>query len=323
MERETALQSYRETVSQRIEKFRGDMEKYLTERAEYLENLVRSGMELLGKQMEIQQKEYVCFLYISVLKADLIQRKYRIFLQGLDMRWYLDDEPAEAYVDAEELFEPFDCLRNELEEANRGYGGAVNGYDIQNLLFDELPRMDSAICQILRYRLRDWEEKGIFDKVVRSPYWLLKWGEYRDRTEYLVQTDRVERSDSAWKEELKKAAHDSEKMVFSYWYKGSCRGKDPKDLDMRFITFEDCIVQDVKFENCDMEGSRFPKSQIIGCCFEGCNLNGADFRNCSFENTSLAGARLKAAVLPAESIPFLDISAEQLQEIQLYREDQA
>lgn len=323
MERETALQSYRKAVSGKIAEFRSNMENHLIKHAEYLENMVKSGMDLLGEQMKRQEKEYVCFLYISVLKADLIARKYHIFIHGLDMRWYLDDEPVEAYVDAEELFEPFDCLRNVLEETNSGYGGAVNSYDIQNLLFEELPHMDSIICQILRYRLRDWEEKGIFDKVVRSPYWLIKWGEYRDRAEFLIQTDRVEKSDSAWKEELKKAAHDPEKMVFSYWYKGRCQGKNPQNLDMRFITFEDCIVQDVKFENCNMEGSRFPKSKINGCCFEGCNLSGADFRNCSFENTSFAGAELKLAIFPAESIPFLQISAEQLQAIQIYREVQA
>ena len=246
MERETALQSYRDAVAGKIEDFRGSMEKHLLEHADYLENMVKSGMDSLGGQMIKQGKEYVCFLYLSVLKTDLIAGKYRVFLHGLDMRWYLDDEPAEAYVDAKELFEPFECLRNALEEADSGYGGTVNRYDIQNLLFEELPLIDSMISQILRYRLRDWEEKGIFDKVVRSPYWLLKWGEYRDRSEFLIQTDRVEKPESAWKEELKKAVHDPEKMMFSYWYKGRCQGKSPQNVDMRFITFEDCVVQDVQ-----------------------------------------------------------------------------
>lgn len=323
MEREAALQSYRERVSGKMADFRSNMEKHLTKHAAYLENMVKSGMELLGEQMKKKEKEYVCFLYISVLKTDLIDRKYRIFLQGLDMRWYLDDEPVEAYVDAEELFQPFDCLRKELEEAVKGYGGAVSIYDVQNLLFGELPLIDSMICQILRYRLREWEEKGIFAKVVRSTYWLLKWGEYRDRSEFLIQVDRVEKPDSAWKEELAKAVHGAENMVFGYWYRGNCRGKDPQNLDMRFITFEECTIQDVRFAHCNMEGSRFPKSRISGCCFEGCDLRGADFRDCSFDNTSFARAELEGAVFSAESIPFLEISAEQLQRIQVYREEQA
>ncbi|MGN0403375.1 MAG: pentapeptide repeat-containing protein [Acetatifactor sp.] len=319
MEREAALQSYREKVSGKIADFRSNMEKYLMEHAGYLEDMVKSGMDRLGDQMKKQEKEYVCFLYISVLKTDLINRNYRIFLHGLDMSWYLDDEPVEAYVDAEELFQPFENLRNMLEEANNGYGGAISVYDIQNLLFEELSLVNSMICQILRYRLRDWEVKGIFDQVVRSPYWLLKWGEYRDKSEFLIQVDRVEKSDSAWKEELAKAAHNPEKMIFSYWYKGHCQGKNPQNLDMRFITFEECFIQDIKFNHCNMEGSRFPKSKINGCRFEGCDLSGADFRDCSFENTSFAGTELMSAIFPAESLPFLDISAEQLQVIHVYR----
>ncbi len=323
MERETALQNYRKAVSDRITAFRSNMEKHLLEHAEYLENIVRTGMELLGEQMKKQGKEYVCFLYISILKTDLILGKHRIMFHGLDMRWYLDEEPVEAYVDAKELFEPYVSLGKALEEENRGYGGSVNTYDIRNLLFEELPLIDSMICQILRYRLRDWEEKGILDPVERSPYWLLKWGEYRDRTAFLLQTDRVEKPASAWKDDIKKAARDPEKMVFSYWYKGKCQGKSPQNLDMRFITFEDCLIQDIAFENCNMEGSRFPKSKVNGCSFAGCNLSGADFRGCSFEKTSFAGAELTAAVFPAESIPFLDISAKQLQVIRIYREEQA
>lgn len=86
MERETALQSYREAVSGKIADFRSNMEKHLVEHAEYLENIVRSGMELLGEQMKKQEKEYVCFLYSSVLKTDLIAGKYRIF----SMVWTCD-----------------------------------------------------------------------------------------------------------------------------------------------------------------------------------------------------------------------------------------
>lgn len=323
MEREIALQDYEKAVAGAISDFHSYIGEYLVQHAGYLEKLVRDGMLLLGKQMEKQGKEYVCFIYFSWLKIDLINRKYRILLHGLDARWYLDDEPAEVYVDATELFEPFDKLRDALEEANRGYGGAVNDYDVRKLLFAELPFLDSCTCQVLRYVLRDWEEKGIFEPVTRSPYWLLKWGEYRDRAEFLVQTDRVAKPASAWKKELTKAVHDPEHMVFSYWYKRNCEKKSPKGIDMRFSTFEECNLRDLAFENCNMEGSRFTRSSIVNCSFAGCNLSGADFRNSRFENTSFAGAELTAAIFPAESIPFLEISAEQLQVICIDRGENA
>ena len=176
---------------------------------------------------------------------------------------------------------------------------------------------------MLRYRLRDWEKKGIFEPVTRSPYWVLRWGEYRDQTEILVQTDRVEKDPGGWKTELSKAAREPEKMVCSYWYKGTYADITIRDKDMRCITFEESTVQNIVFQNCNLEGSRFPGTRLTGCSFEGCNLWGADFRECTFEQTSFAGAELTAAVFPAGSVPFLGICAEKLQVIRLDREEES
>ncbi len=322
MDRETALHDYQAAVSEKIQTFRSRMGDYFLEHAEDLEALVETAMKLLGEQMEKQGKEYVSFMHFSLLKTDLIQRNYRIQLHGLDISWYMDNEPAEVYVDAKELFAPLDEFWDELVQASHGYGVAINEYDVQNLLFDELHIIDNIISQILRYRLRDGEKKGIFDPVTRSPYWVVHWGEYRDQSEILLQTDRVEKEPSVWKETLSRANRRPEIMVCSYWYKGVYENRTIKDMDMRFITFEDSTIKNVVFQNCNMEGSRFPGSQFIGCNFEGCNLWGADFRGCTFEQTSLAGAELTAAVFPADSVPFLNIDAEQLQVIRLDREEE-
>lgn len=321
MDRETALQNYKEAVSEKVSAFRSRMGEHVMNHAEDLEALVEKAMRLLGEQMEKQEKEYVCFMYFSFLKTDMLSRNYRVQLHGLDISWYLDNEPVEAYVDAKELLTPLDELWDELIRAAQGYGVSVNDYDIRNLVFDELTVIDNMICQILRYRLRDWEKKGIFDPVARSSYWVLRWGEYRDQTETLVQTDRVEKEPGVWKSELMKAARNPGSMVFSYWYKGTYENRTIKDMDLRFITFEDSTLRDITFQNCNLEGSRFPGSRLVGCSFDGCNLWGADFRECTFEQTSFAGAELTAATFPAESIPFLEIGAEQLQVIRLDREE--
>lgn len=323
MDRETALQNYKEAIEEKISTFRSRMGDHVLEHAENLEELVEKAMKLLGDQMVKQGKEYVCFMYFSFLKTDLINRNYRLHLHGLDISWYMDNNPAEVYVDVKELFTPFDELWDDLIQANQGYGVSVNDYDIRNLLFDELTIIDNMICQILRYRLRNWEKKGIFDLVTRSPYWILRWGEYRDQSEILIQTDRVEKEPGVWKEELSKAARRPENLVFSYWYKGIYENRTIQDMDMRFVTFEDSTIQNIVFHNCNLEGSRFPGSKLVGCSFEGCNLWGADFRECTFEQTSFAGAELTAAVFPADSVPFLEISAEQLQVIRLDRGEEA
>lgn len=112
-------------------------------------------------------------------------------------------------------------------------------------------------------------------------------------------------------------------MVFSYWYKGTYADRTIRDMDMRFITFEESTVTKHCISELQSGRSRFPGTRLTGCSFEGCNLWGADFRECTFEQTSFAGAELTAAVFPAESVPFLEISAEQLQVIRLDREEES
>lgn len=320
MDRETALQTYQDNVSERIKEFQSHIGDYILERAEALEAMVKTAMDLLGEQMKKQGKEYICFMYFSFLKADLINKNFRFMLQGLDMQWYLDEEPAQVYVDAGDLFEPLMELWSDLKDAGEGFGGAVNCYDIQNIIFDQLPYYDTTVSYILRYRLREWETKGILSNVVLSPYWLLKWGQYRDQTEYLIQTDRTEKEEVVWYSELAKAKHKPDKMIFSYWYKGTYEENELKELDLRFITFEKSTIKNIKFQDCNMEGSRFIKCSFTDCTFAGCNLCGADFRGCSFEHTSFDKAELTAATFPERSVPFLSISVEQLQVIRIDRE---
>ncbi len=110
MDRETALHNYKEAVAEKISTFHSRMGDYVLEHAEDWEALVEKAMKLLGKQMAKQEKEYVCFMYFSLLKTDFINRNYRMQLHGLDISWYMDEEPAEVYVDAKELLIPLDEL---------------------------------------------------------------------------------------------------------------------------------------------------------------------------------------------------------------------
>ena len=93
-------------------------------------------------------------------------------------------------------------------------------------------------------------------------------------------------------------------MVFSYWYKGTYADRTIRDMDMRFITFEESTVQNIVFQNCNLEGSRFPGTRLTGCSFEGCNLWGADFRECTFEQTFLPELNLLPLCSPQKVFRF-------------------
>ena len=56
MDRETALQNYREAVSRKIAAFRSHMGDSVLEHAEDWEAVVEKAMKLLGEQMEKQGK---------------------------------------------------------------------------------------------------------------------------------------------------------------------------------------------------------------------------------------------------------------------------
>ncbi len=313
MEREQALQEFEERVRKILEDFRDRMSRHLTDNGSLLESLVDEAVSRLGKEMKAKKKEYVGYLYGSVLKTDLLERRYRFFFHAMDLRWYLDENPLEVGVDAKALFVPFDEVWDALTEESQDYKGMVNRYDIQNIMFAELQNMDALISALLRWRLRDWEKKKAFAELILSPYWIFKWGEYRDQSEFILQTDKVRKEEGLWEAELKKARHKPETLIFSYWYQGQFTGSHVQKTDMRFIVFDDCVLRDMDFKACDLQGSRFPKSRLNGCGFDGCSLIGADFTDCILEKVSFRGADLTGALIPAESVPFLNLDADQFQ----------
>lgn len=69
MDRETALQNYREAVSRKIAAFRSHMGDSVLEHAEDWEAVVEKAMKLLGEQMENRERSMYVFVF-SLLKSD-------------------------------------------------------------------------------------------------------------------------------------------------------------------------------------------------------------------------------------------------------------
>lgn len=323
MEREKALGEFREKAFGELTGYRERMAGHLLERADELTALVQEAAGLLGRQMKERQKEEISFLYGSILKTDLLQGKYRFFFHAMDRRWYLDTQPLEVYVDAGRLLAPFDEMWARLTEESGVWKGVVNAYDVRNIMFEELRYTNAQIAGILRYHLRGWEEDGIFSALSFSSYWLFKWGEYRDRTEFIVHRDRTVKEGVVWKETLKKARYEPEALLYGYWYQGEYEDSDLPERDMRFSVFEECRLEKIRFERCNLEGSRFTDSRLRDCSFTECSLWGADFRGCTFENVTFAGADLTGALFPAKSVAFLHLEPDQLQDIVPVRKEEA
>lgn len=321
MDRENALSRFKDKTTQRRIEFQDCMQERLIDRAEELENMVKDAMDRLGEAMEQQEKEDVSFLYLSLPRVDIICHRYQFLLSAMNMDWYLDEKPVEVYVSAGDLFQPLDELWDYLVQESREYMGMVNSYDVQNMVFDELTPVHGILSEVLRYRLREWEQKAIFEKVALTPQWFLGYGEYRGQAEIILRTERVEKDRAAWKEELRRASHNPGAMIAGYWYKQTCEDSRLKELDLRFITFEESSLKNISFQKCNLQGARFPGSSLAGCDFAGCRLWAADFSDCSFDGVSFDGADLTGAMFPAGSVPFLNLEPEQLQTILLKREE--
>ena len=150
MIRKEAWERYQEEIKGTIQAYREEMGRHLSGQAKEWEGIVADAVDRL------------CYVHFSFLRVDLIRRDYRLLAQGMDERWYLDTESAEAVTETRELLAPFDRLWDSLTGQSRKYAGYVNAYDIRSLMFEEKERIDRSIACLLRWGLRDWKERGLF-----------------------------------------------------------------------------------------------------------------------------------------------------------------
>ncbi len=322
MNRKEAWERYQEEIKGTLQTYREEMGRHLSGQTEELEQIVADAVDRLREPVLKQRKAPLCYVHFSFLRVDLIRRDYRLLAQGMDERWYLDTEPAETAAKTGQILVPLDQLWDSLTEQSRKYAGYVNAYDICHLIFEEKERIDRSIACLLRWRLRDWKERGLFAGIPFSREWILKWGEYWGDSEMLLHVDWRSKGIDAWKEAVRTAGHKADILVFGFWHKEELERTELKELDLRFSVFDKCSLKGISFDCCNLEGSRFPGSRFEGCSFHGCCLTGADFSGCAFENTSFKGAELTGAIFPAESIPFLHLDPRQLQKVTLKQGDE-
>lgn len=105
-------------------------------------------------------------------------------------------------------------------------------------------------------------------------------------------------------------------------------GSNFRKVKLNNVTFENCDLIgcnfnysdsiQVEFINCNIENSSFYKSSFYNVKFINCNLKGNNFIDSTFEKIHFEESDLTEAVFNEEIIPFLHISAEQLQDINIW-----
>lgn len=269
------------------------------------------------EEMEQKEKEPIMFFYFSFLRNSLFQNHYHLLLHLMDMRWYLDKEPIMVEGDLDFLFQELFKSKEELLANSKKYLGKVNQYDVEYFFQDLVVACNVYLVEQLRFLFRDIEANEDFEKIKKQQVWYMRYGEYRDYSEIIVHVDRVKKSQKDWESKIKKIKNgqSEQELAISYWYSLESKNSECKSIFMPFITFENCILEQIDFTNSVMKGARFLNCVIKNCIFNQCNLQQAEFKNCTWENNEFIGANVAYSVFEEQVLPFVHLEPDQLQTI--------
>lgn len=305
MTRTEALERFRTVHSKETEalanEFIGGIETGVNE----LMERILSAFGEIADQAEKAEKPMCFFFLFSLLRYDLLQDKARIRLDVMDAGWYLDKGPLCAEFDLSFLFAPYFKWRADMLTDMREYMGKVNRYDVEHMVQQEIMAAVRRLTQILRILFRSIESQENFARIPKGLFWEMRFGEYRDYNELIMQMNRQPRREESWLDKLKDDEDDegnSGKLQFTWWYEmeltsGNCQGRN---LD--FIVFEKCNLRDIDFENAQMSGARFLNCKLERCSFKQANLTQAEFESCEFSDCDFTEAGLQQAVFSLEGL---------------------
>ena len=305
MTRTEALEKFRVIHSKETEELANEFISGIETGVDELMDRILRAFGEIADQAEEADKSMCVFFLFSLLRYDLLQNTAKIRLDVMDARWYLDKNPLYAECDLTFLFAPYFKWRADLLIDMREYMGKVNKYDVEHMVQQEIMVAVGRLTQILRILFRSIESQENFARIPKGMFWEIRFGEYRDYNELIMQMNREPRSEENWLDKLRDDEDDEEssgKLQFTWWYEieltsGNCQGRD---LD--FVAFEKCTLKDIDFEKAQMTGARFLNCKLERCSLKKANLTQAEFESCEFLDCDFTEAGLQQAVFSMEGL---------------------
>jgi len=319
MTRQEAIEQFKKENVEILINGKQDFLNHLQEQTEVLVKTLKKVFSSLNKEWEEQRKGKLMFLYFSLLRIDLLSRRYQIMIQAMDARWYMDTEPLQMTFSLEYLFEILNPVWDRLNDNRVKYIDKVNAYDVSHMMQELLMECNGILAQQLRFMFRDIEDNNDFAAIPKEDAWHLYWGEYRDKCEMIACVDRSIKDQQMYDRSVRKTEQSENELAGSYWYGMEASGTDCSGKMMYFINFEDCTLSNISFDNSNMTGARFRNCTLKGCSFQGTILRQADFSDCTWEDNMFTGADLMNAVFMEQEIPFVHLDGEQIQMILIDR----
>lgn len=319
MTRTEALEHFRLYVNTLWKDYEIHFWEALQKNKDTLEHIVQNGFLRLEQQIQQADKKEIVHFQFSLLRIDLLQNQYTVLLQASNVDWYLDEETISVSLDIGILFETLNYLRDELFSESKKYVGKVNKYDVQELVSEKIMAISPLIAHTLRFILRDIEQNKSFQMIPKADFWVIRWGEYRDQSEIILQVDHYEKTKEDWENALKEIVQKEDSLIYSFWYRLEVKEGYLKNKQLHFIGFEESHLENINFESSAILGARFKKCYLKNCSFKGALLKYSDFRTSHFENVDFSDANLTDAIFSEKDVPYLHLSPQQLQIIHIER----
>lgn len=322
MTRQEALKCFEKETEPILEKGKSVFYQELQEKIEELSEILCQAIHRIKQEANRLEKEKIMFLHFSLLRIGLEKGEYQILAQAMDARWYLDTEPAEIEFSLDFLFPMWQGIRQRLMDDAQKYLGKVNRYDVEHLIAAAVMDCNSMLAQVLRFMFRDIEENPDFIELEKLDTWGIYWGEYRDHTELIAHVNREKKTQLDWDRALRQTKNDENSMVSGFWYQAELKDSDCKGKQLYFIQFEECVLENMSFDDSVLTGARFKKCRIKNCSFRNAMIHQADFSDCLWEGNHFEGADMMHSVFMERELPFIHLEPEQLQVILVDRGQQ-
>lgn len=301
MTRKEAWEEFKSVHLEEINELKQQFWENLQNRLNQLMSCLYAAFEEAASQARLKEKEDCMYFLFALQRCDLCRGKALVRLDVLNVEWYLDEDPVTVCFDITFLFREHMEWKEKLLNDMREYMGKINRYDIENLIQDEIMACSQMITHILRFAFRSLEQTEAFAQIPRLPLWIIRWGEYRDYSEIVLQVNRSVRGQEAWEDRLRHYEVDSGALTADYWYGGHLSSGDCSGKKMYFIVFEDCVLSKIDFRKAELSGARFIRCRLENCDFSRAVLHQADFEDCVLVESKFQDADMSRAVFSAGS----------------------
>ncbi|WP_411680963.1 hypothetical protein [Clostridium thailandense] len=195
MTRDEALKHFDENYVQvkSIEKFKCIEEYYLANKEKIINSFIESFTQICLKIKDYQlkgEKEGIGYIQYSMLRTNIMEKKYEYVVHAFDTYWYFDEENCSVEYDVKWIFKFLDELEDELEEKRVLYMNKITKADIDKIKLSQLEVYNKILAAVAKYaipraiRLKEFEDI-LLDEVLE-----VRFGEYRGTSEVIYKEDK-------------------------------------------------------------------------------------------------------------------------------------